>query len=169
MVTRGANSGGVPDDGDGGPSIPEEVWQRFLSDSDPAIRASAPREPSARERALGQSSPPTDADEMARRARRPYSPAPQEETEAVGELWHPEEAWTRRAWRGLDGRARSRRVCRAIGTAAAITLALAAWSLLSTRAGTSPDGPSDTTVQRLESTPQADRLPDPDPANGPWP
>ncbi|CAM5703135.1 hypothetical protein SAFG77S_00198 [Streptomyces afghaniensis] len=97
--------------------IPDDVWLRFLTDSEHAIRASAPREPSAQERAAGL------------RLRPPY---------AVGDLWQPEDLWVRVAWRDLDRRAKVRRVGRVVATAAAVALALGAWSQLSTGAGADP-------------------------------
>lgn len=72
--------------------------------------------------------------------------------EAVGELWQPEENSTGPAWRDMDARARLRRAGRVVATAAAITLALGAWSWLSTNAG-APDAPLDETVQHSEQAP----------------
>lgn len=115
-----------------GPSVPEDVWRRFLEDDERAILASAPREPSARERTPG------------------WRPGPP--LAAVGELWQPEEPWPGPAWRDLDRRARLRRVGRVLGTAAAVAVALTAWSQLSTGPGT-PGGPADTIGRRLEESP----------------
>ncbi|MCX2927118.1 hypothetical protein [Streptomyces sp. NEAU-W12] len=58
-----------------------------------------------------------------------------------------------RPWRDLDRRARARRVCRVIGTAAAIALVLGAWSQLSTGAGTPDQGPGSTVLQQSEDVP----------------
>lgn len=157
MVAQGAGRGGASDDRDDIPSIPEEVWRKFLADSEPAIRASAPREPSARERAPGRPSPPPVTDETTPRARRPYVPAAHDETDAVGELWQPEDAWTGPKWREPDGRGRLRRVGRALGTAAAITLALAAWAHLPTGTGGAHQAPDETSVGQPEGTSWADR------------
>ncbi|GGX31908.1 hypothetical protein [Streptomyces lomondensis] len=128
MTTEGPGGRGTPDEPDGVPSIPDEVWSRFLTDSESAIRASAPREPSATERAAG---------------RRPQSP------HAVGDLWQPEELWVRVAWRDLDRGAKVRRVGRVVATAAAVALALGAWSQLSTGAGPG-SRPGTGTVRQVE-------------------
>ncbi|NEC72227.1 hypothetical protein G3I25_11610, partial [Streptomyces rochei] len=45
--------GGVPHVPGGVPHVPEDVWRRFLEDDERAIRASALREPAARERTPG--------------------------------------------------------------------------------------------------------------------
>ncbi|MGW5974145.1 hypothetical protein ACWFQQ_29435, partial [Streptomyces sp. NPDC055185] len=74
-------------------------------------------------------------------------------TASVGDLWHPEDPWEGPSWRNLDGRARVRRVCRMIGTAAAIAVAVGAWSLLSTGAGTARQEPGETVLQQSEDIP----------------
>jgi hypothetical protein len=43
-----------PLDDDEPPAVPEEVWELFLTDSEPRIRATAPKEPSARARVVAQ-------------------------------------------------------------------------------------------------------------------
>ncbi|MFH8498644.1 hypothetical protein [Streptomyces coeruleorubidus] len=129
MTTEGPGGGrGTPDEPDGTPPVPDDVWLRFLTDSEHAIRASAPREPSARERAAG------------RRLQPPHT---------VGDLWQPEDLWVRVAWRDLDRRARVRRVGRVVATAAAVALALGAWSQLSAGAGTGTR-PGTGTVRQVE-------------------
>ncbi|MFF8012570.1 hypothetical protein [Streptomyces sp. NPDC007929] len=112
----------------GVPPVPDGVWQRFLTDSESAIRRSAPREPSATERAAGRQLQPPHA---------------------VGELWQPEDLWVRVAWRDLDRGAKVRRAGRVLATAAAVALALGAWSQLSTGAATG-DRPGETTVRQVE-------------------
>ncbi|MFE0729784.1 hypothetical protein ACFW2X_16315 [Streptomyces antibioticus] len=129
MTTREAGDDGMPD----------EVWLKFLTDSERAIRASAPREPSARERAT------RDHSGAAVGGCGPEGP--------VGELWQPgEKTPAGPAWRDLDTSARLRHAGRLVATAVAIALALAAWSWLSTRAGV-PDAPGDGTVQQSERAP----------------
>ncbi|OOQ48484.1 hypothetical protein AFM16_37165 [Streptomyces antibioticus] len=118
--------------------MPDEVWLKFLTDSERAIRASAPREPSARERAT--------RGESGAAAGGSGSEGP------VGELWQPGETSADPAWRDLDTSARLRHAGRLVATAVAIALALAAWSWLSTSAGV-PDAPGDGTVQQSERTP----------------
>ncbi|MFK0114300.1 hypothetical protein [Streptomyces sp. NPDC090994] len=126
MSAPGPGSGGTPD----------EVWQKFLMDSEDAIRASAPREPSARDRTPG------------------WLPAPvaAEPAEAVGELWQPDDPEPEPAWRDLDGRARFRRAARVLATAAAVVLALTVWSQL-TGSETPSGGPGDSLVERVEEAP----------------
>ncbi|MFF7795704.1 hypothetical protein [Streptomyces sp. NPDC007991] len=118
MTSAGPGGGwGTPEEPDGTPPIPDDVWQRFLTDTEHAIRACAPREPSAQERAAG------------RRLQPAY---------AVGDLWQPEDVWVRVPWGDLDRRAKVRRVGRVVATAAAVALALGAWSQLSAGTGTRP-------------------------------
>ncbi|WP_020133837.1 hypothetical protein [Streptomyces sp. 351MFTsu5.1] len=75
----------------------------------------------------------------------------------MGDPWQPDDLWP--LWRDLDGPARLRRVGRAVATAAAIAVALGAWSILSTRAGVPGDGPGGATmpshVTAVEPTPPA--------------
>ncbi|MFC9504449.1 hypothetical protein [Streptomyces sp. NPDC057002] len=148
MTTEGPGRRGKPDEPDGVPSIPDEVWLRFLSDSEHSIRASAPREPSAKERAAG------------RRLQPPHS---------VGDLWQPEDLWVRVAWRDLDRRAKARRVGRVVATAAAVAVALGAWSQLSTGAGTGHQPGTTGTVRQVEGA--TARLPSatPFPSGSPFP
>ncbi|MBT3149559.1 hypothetical protein HTV45_01310 [Streptomyces sp. CHD11] len=144
MTAQSPDAGGSPDEHDGTPSVPEDVWQRFLTDTERAIRATAPREPSARQRTT-------------RPAPRPRAPAPGTDAGSaapVGDLWRPDDPWEGPSWRDLDRRARVRRVGRVVGTAAAIALALGAWSHLSTGAGTPVEGPGgDGVLQQSEVAP----------------
>ncbi|MFI5571558.1 hypothetical protein ACIA6T_30300 [Streptomyces sp. NPDC051740] len=139
MTAQRPDDGGTPEERDGTPSLPEDVWRRFLTDNERAIRATAPREPSALQRTrqhTGGGAARGDAD-----------------VEAVGDLWQPDGPWDGPSWREMDGRARLRRVGRVVGTAAAIALALGAWSQLSTGAGTPAEGPGDTVLQQSEEMP----------------
>ncbi|MFE1073823.1 hypothetical protein ACFW5W_21720 [Streptomyces sp. NPDC058783] len=150
MTASGPGGGDTPDQPDGTPSVPEYVWRLFLEDDERAIRASAPREPAARDRFPGrQPEPPAGGP-----ARPVHSPSPSSLTsDTVGEAWRPEDRWAGPAWRELDGRARVRRVGRVLGTAAAVALALTAWSQLSTGPVTPGSGPAETIGQRLEESP----------------
>ncbi|MER7190057.1 hypothetical protein [Streptomyces flaveolus] len=194
MTASGPGGGGTPEEQDGTPSVPEEVWRKFLADSEQAIRATAPREPSARERTQGHRPRPpatgpardghlgagpgtgalpgsgdahpapdprpgADSGAYPRPRSRPGGARPGsgaspggEGVDAVGDLWCPQEPWAGPAWRELDGRARLRHVGRVVGTAAAVALALTAWSQLSTGPGTPARGPGDTIGRRLEET-----------------
>ncbi|MGW0613224.1 hypothetical protein [Streptomyces sp. NPDC002788] len=147
MTTEGTDGRGTPDEPDGAPSLPDEVWLRFLTDSESAIRASAPREPSAREREAGRQLQP------------PHT---------VGDLWHPEDLWVRVAWRDLDRRAKVRRVGRVVATAAAVALALGAWSQLSTGAGTG-SRPGEGTVRQVEGATARLSTATPLPSGSPFP
>ncbi|WP_406728972.1 hypothetical protein WJ438_36470 [Streptomyces sp. GD-15H] len=148
MTAQRPENGETPEGGDGVPSPPDEVWQRFLTDNERAIRSSAPVEPSALQRAAGWQPQPARAD-----ARGDTEGQGDDTTAFVGDLWHPEDPWEGPSWRDLDGRARVRRVCRVIGTAAAIAVALGAWSLLSTGTGAPRQGPGDTVLQQSEDIP----------------
>ncbi|MER7052270.1 hypothetical protein [Streptomyces sp. NPDC000351] len=164
MTASGPDSGATPDEPDATPSVPEYVWRQFLDDDERAIRASAPREPAARDRTPGwrplppegadsadsASSDSTDSTDSTETAAKTSMGRP---SDVIGEPWHPEDPWTGPAWRELDGRARIRRVGRVIGTAAAVALALTAWSQLSTGTGTPGGGPADTIGQHLEESP----------------
>ncbi|MFD8522685.1 hypothetical protein ACFV2D_22125 [Streptomyces capillispiralis] len=145
MTAQGPDDGGTPEERDGTPSLPEDVWQRFLTDTEHAIRATAPREPSARRRVPGAWPPPPHTGGT--------GPGPDTGSEPVGELWRPDDPWDGPSWRDLDGRARLRRAGRVVGTAAAVALALAAWSQLSTGAGAPAEGPGDTVLQQSEEAP----------------
>lgn len=145
MTTGGTGGRATPGEPDGVPSVPDEVWLRFLTDSESAIRASAPREPSARERAAGRQPQPAHT---------------------VGDLWQPEDLWVRVAWRDLDRRARTRRVARVVATAAAVGLALGAWSQLTTGAG---DRPGDPAVRQVEGATVPLPTPTPLPSGSPSP
>ncbi|MFD8234742.1 hypothetical protein ACFV20_23070 [Streptomyces sp. NPDC059696] len=128
MTTEEPDGRGSPHEPPGVLPVPDDVWLRFLTDSESALRVSAPREPSATERAAGRQLQP------------PY---------AVGELWQPDDLWVRVAWRDLDRRAKVRRAGRVAATAAAVALALGAWSQLSTGAGTG-HRPGESTVRQVE-------------------
>ncbi|MEU3889736.1 hypothetical protein [Streptomyces sp. NPDC029041] len=128
MTTEEPDGRETPHEPPGVPPVRDDVWLRFLTDSESAIRVSAPREPSAEERAAGRQLQP------------PY---------AVGDLWQPEDLWVRVAWRDLDRRAKVRRAGRVAATAAAVALALGAWSQLSTGAGPG-HRPGETTVRQVE-------------------
>ncbi|MEU1306409.1 hypothetical protein [Streptomyces shenzhenensis] len=134
MSSRQPDSDRPKGEGDGTPPVPDTVWQKFLDDTERAIRRSAPREPSAWERT-----------------------APPPEPDAVGELWQRPDPWPGPAWRDMDGPARRRRVGRVLGTLAAAALALSALSLLPAGSGGGPASADDATSQQSEDVP--DRLP----------
>ncbi|MEV7223574.1 hypothetical protein AB0N98_27300 [Streptomyces sp. NPDC093681] len=153
MTASGPGGGDTPDQPDGTPSVPEYVWRLFLEDDERAIRASAPREPAARDRFPGrQPEPPAGGPDRPVRSSSPSSPSSLT-SDTVGEAWRPEDRWAGPAWRELDGRARVRRLGRVLGTAAAVALALTAWSQLSTGPVTPGSGPAETIGQRLEESP----------------
>ncbi|GHE46540.1 hypothetical protein QWL27_30655 [Streptomyces thermocarboxydus] len=154
MTVQGPDDGGTPRDReDGVPSLPDDVWQRFLMDSEQAIRTSAPWEPSAVQRAAGRSPQPPQPPRAPEPAQRPSPPPRHDTPDPVGDLWQPDDPWEGPAWRDLDARARLRRIGRVVGTAAAIALALGAWSQLSTGAGAPAEGPGDTVLQQSEEAP----------------
>ncbi|MEU1873638.1 hypothetical protein [Streptomyces sp. NPDC019793] len=158
MTASGPGSGDTPGEPDGAPDVPEDVWRLFLEDDERAIRASAPREPSARDRVPGwrPQEPPaghTDHPGHDHPGHTDRSDHPHRTRGTVGEAWRREETWSGPAWRELDGRARLRRTGRVLGTAAAVALALTAWSQLSTGPATPDSGPAETIGQRLEESP----------------
>lgn len=100
--------------GHGASSVPDEVWRRFAEDSEGAIRRSAPREPSARERAAGlRVTGESDAGHR----------AAGEPVRWVGESYDAPQG-RRRTWRELSGWARLRYVGQVIVTAAVLTVLL---------------------------------------------
>ncbi|WP_411099877.1 hypothetical protein [Streptomyces sp. x-45] len=165
MTASGPGSGDTPGEPDGAPDVPEDVWRLFLEDDERAIRASAPREPSARDRVPGwrpQEPPAGHTDHPGHTDR---SDHPHRTRGTVGEAWRREETWSGPAWRELDGRARLRRTGRVLGTAAAVALALTAWSQLSTGPATPGSGPAETIGQRLEESPALPTPASPAPAS----
>ncbi|MFE7901717.1 hypothetical protein ACFU3E_30295 [Streptomyces sp. NPDC057424] len=149
MTIPGPDSEGTPDGSDATPSLTEEVWLKFLADNERAIHASAPREPSAAERASSRHPRRLGPDRTDRRCPGPHD-AP---ADAVGDLWQQDGPPP--PWRDLDGPARLRRIGRVIATVAAIGVAVGAWSLLSTTAGTPGEQQDVSTVQELEKLPDA--------------
>jgi hypothetical protein len=188
VTTLGPGGGDTPGEPEGTtPDVPDEVWQKFLADTEDAIRDSAPREPSARDRVPGGwPGPLPDAVGVVRGPEGPYgnshgcgsyggldygsyggleydpyggqahavAGAGDPVAGAVGELWRPDDPGSGPGWRELDRRARLRRVGRVAGTAAAVALAVAAWSLVSAGPGAPGGGPGPATVQQLEDAPE---------------
>lgn len=149
MTIHGRDDNPTPEEPDDASHASDEVWHKFLSDTESAIRADAPREPSARERAPGWPDPAaTGTSDRWTRHREPASGR----AAAVGDLWQPEEV-PRTTWGDLDSRGRLRRFGSLIATAAAIALALTAWSQLATSGGTPHDGQGDITLQQSEDAP----------------
>ncbi|MGW6543142.1 hypothetical protein ACWGBH_09845 [Streptomyces massasporeus] len=150
MTTPEPDGQGTPDESDATPGA-GEVWLKFLTDDEHAIRESAPKELSARERASARPPRRLDANLQHTRGPRPDHNPADDRTQAVGELWQPEGPGP--AWRELDGAARLRRAGRVIATVTVVALALGVWSLLSTTAGTPSGEPDVHTVQELEEAP----------------
>lgn len=150
VTTQGPGGRGTPEEPDGTPPGAEEIWLKFLMDSEAAIRRSAPRELSARERAPGWHLRTADTDRSEQRSGQPRDAPTAYERDAVGDLWQPDDPWAGPAWRDLDNRAKLRRAGRVAVSAAAIILALGAWSWLSTSSDAPDNPPDDTLVQQLE-------------------
>ncbi|MGW3413114.1 hypothetical protein [Streptomyces sp. NPDC000888] len=87
MTTQEPGSKGTPEEPDGTPSGSEEVWLEFLTDSERAIRTSAPRELSAQERAQRWRPRPLAAGRAEQRTRRPHDEPTTGGTDAVGDSW----------------------------------------------------------------------------------
>lgn len=157
MTIPGPDGEEVPDEPDAVPPAADELWLRFLMDSEQSIRTSAPREPSAQERVSARQPPHREPGRTARAEPRFRDARANDWTNTVGDPWQPDDPWP--LWRDLDGPARIRRLGRAVVTAAAIAVALGAWSILSTRAGVPGDGPGGATmpphVTAVEPTPPA--------------
>lgn len=153
---------GTPHDPEHTPSRGDDVWLRFLADNERAIHESAPREASASERAIARPPRHPDADRQSpRHACLDQEPA-DDPSKTVGDLWQTDGPPP--AWRELDGASRLRRAGRLIATGAAICLALAAWSILST-AGTPGHEPGSQMTQQGEDAPAAVPASAPDPAD----
>lgn len=102
--------------------VPESIWTRFLTDNEEAIARSAPREPSARERAERLKG-----------------------NDHVGDTWFHEDAPSEPAWCRLDTRGRIRRLGRVLAGAAALAVLLGLFSCLPEEPvglPVEPDGPS---------------------------
>ncbi|MFJ4790879.1 hypothetical protein [Streptomyces sp. NPDC088794] len=156
MTTSGPDGEEVPHEPAAMPAA-DEVWLRFLMDCEQAIRASAPREPSAQKRMSPLHPPHRKPYRTARPEPRLRNTRADNRTDVEGDPWHPDDPWP--PWRDLDGPAKFRRIGRVIATAAAIAVALGAWSMLSTRAGVPGDESGDATIPphltAVEPTPYA--------------
>ncbi|MEU3510739.1 hypothetical protein ABZ733_23145 [Streptomyces longwoodensis] len=109
------------------PAVPEAEWGKFLRDTEEAIRRSAPREPSARERASGAGVDHVGVDHVgvdhvgvngAGVNGVGGDDAGGDDAgvnDAVGEVWCPGESPAAPAWRQLDPAARVRRLARFLG------------------------------------------------------
>lgn len=144
MTTEQPGGEGSSEDSAGLSSVPDEVWDKFLRDSEGAIHVSgAPKEPSARERVTLSAPAP--------------APAPFRESasaSAVGELWQRDEPRPGPAWHELDGRARAGRLGRVLGAVAVTALILV---VIRPGAAGGPSGESGTTVEQSVDLP--DELP----------
>jgi hypothetical protein len=141
------------------PSVPDDVWERFVQDTETSIRATAPKEPSARARMVTERLRQQDA-EAARRAGRkgrgkppPAEPAGWRTGPAVYEV--EERGRRRRRWVGLLG---------VLVAVAALLFALnPGWALDKLRGGGSaaPD-PSPLPVETAQpsSAPSQEAFPD---------
>ncbi|MCX5006706.1 hypothetical protein OHB05_29400 [Streptomyces sp. NBC_00638] len=159
MADRELDWDTTPNEGEATPSFPDEVWQKFLNDSEHVIRASAPEEPSALQRTTPEHRAPLGADAHCRpgQCRNLIRPADsgseQHLQDAVGELWQSEAPAPGPAWKDMDGRARRRRVARALVTVAAILALLKTASYLPTGSDNPSGGSADATSQQSENTP----------------
>ncbi|MFJ7964631.1 hypothetical protein [Streptomyces sp. NPDC096324] len=149
----------------GEPTVPDDVWERFARDSERDIRASAPKEPSARARMVTERLRLQDEREAARNSRRT---ARKESRPAA-----PPEGWrTGPAWRETDGRAaRRRRLWAILGVPLAVAVAVVAMkpSLLpgdlfgtssaSSSASAGPELPAETAAPTAPPSAAASRTP----------
>ncbi|MDX2681681.1 hypothetical protein [Streptomyces soliscabiei] len=116
-----------------GPSDPDSVWLKFLTDDEEAIRKSAPREPSARDRALWHSSAMREAD-------------------TVGDVWRPDDDRPGPSWRHLDSRERARGLLRVLVGMAALVALLGIFSWIPN----APPGPSE--EQRIPAARESENV-----------
>lgn len=100
---------------------PDPVWRRFLTDNEEAITRSAPREPSARERA-----------------------GHPERNGRVGDTWYCDDALAEPPWRHLDTRGRIHRLGRLLAGAAALAVLIGLFSCLPEEPPGLPAGPGST-------------------------
>ncbi|MGW3912687.1 hypothetical protein ACWEBX_14355 [Streptomyces sp. NPDC005070] len=151
----------------GEPTVPDDVWERFARDSERDIRASAPKEPSARARMVTERLRLQDEREAARAARRTARKEARPATRPEG--WR-----TGPAWREMDGRAaRRRRLWAILGVPLAVAVAVVAMkpSLLpgdlfgtssassSASASAGPELPAETAAPTAPPTAAASRTP----------
>jgi hypothetical protein len=136
------------------PSIPDDVWDQFVRDTESDIRASAPKEPSARARMVTERLRQQDAQDAHEAKRREAKQAKQAKQakkakKAKKAKSEPEPTgWrTGPAWQEMDGRAtRQRRwlgllgVLLAVGMLVIVLNPSRALSLLPGRSSTSSDG-----------------------------
>ncbi|MBO1329984.1 hypothetical protein [Streptomyces sp. VRA16 Mangrove soil] len=127
----------------------DEMWRRFLKDSERAIRRTAPREPSARERAEAAGRHGDSGD--AREGSVPVG------FELVGEAWQPDPNPAYAPWSDLDGRGRLRRAATLLGVCAVLVAALASVARLPIGAG--PDAGRPAGVHLGQTEEASDGLP----------
>ncbi|GHE73197.1 hypothetical protein GCM10018785_46630 [Streptomyces longispororuber] len=70
-------------------SIPDEVWQKFVEDSERDIRASAPKEPSARARMVAERLRRLDEEEARRQAEGTIGRKRRKRKQESAEPWRP--------------------------------------------------------------------------------
>ncbi len=146
-MSNGESSGGRTPDGadgaggaNGGSSIPDEEWVRFLQDSERDIRGSAPKEPSARARMVTERLRQLDAEAEKRqgKGRRFRGGRGRKRAGGAGAgegAWQPDGWRTGPAWQERNGRraVRRRRIVSAVGIVVAVGLAVVAvnpdWAL----------------------------------------
>lgn len=161
MTAWGPDRGDAQDGPERASGVPEDVWRRFLEDDERAIRATAPREPAARDRIPGL--PPAPPATRPGPAAEPLAVRPGPFAGTVGEPWRPEDPRRAPAWRELDRPARLRRAGRVVGTAAVLALALTAWSQLATGPASPGREPAETIGRRLDDSPVLPTLASPVP------
>ena len=149
MVSEGPRWNGAGSEGDDAPRTPDAVWRKFHGDNEQAIRASAPREPSAQERSAGARNDSAGTESSRRQWR--TDPAHSRPMDAVGEVWEAEDRWPGAAWRDMDTPARRRHVGRILAAIAAAALVVGALSLWPSERGVSDGAPDEITSQQSES------------------
>ncbi|MFD9864607.1 hypothetical protein [Streptomyces alboflavus] len=98
-----------PREPDGESSIPDEVWRRFEQDSEREIRASAPKEPSARARMVAERLRRLDEEAARQQAEGVVGRKRRKRREESAQPWRPDEWRAAPTGRGGGRPARSER------------------------------------------------------------
>ncbi|MFF0126195.1 hypothetical protein ACFYTG_10785 [Streptomyces mirabilis] len=108
-------------------SVTDEGWEQFVRDQESEIRATAPKEPSARARMVTARLREQDARAADQQSSRKRRFRKKRTAGAADQPWQPEGWRTGPAWRELDGRAtRRRQILSVIGVVAAAAVAVIA-------------------------------------------
>ncbi|MFE2432363.1 hypothetical protein ACFXJ5_37290 [Streptomyces sp. NPDC059373] len=158
----------TPPPPDDQPSVSDDVWDQFVRDTESEIRASAPKEPSARARMVTERLKEQDAQDAREAKGRQAKEAKQAKKAKAGA--EPAGWRTGPAWQEMDGRATRRRrrlgvlgVLVAVGMLVIVLNPSRALSLLPGRSSTSSDGGTATLppeTSPISAAPSEEAFPD---------